>query len=480
MFKRSEDGPTGGVEALQALPEPFHTAPEVSPASSITKPATGLKLKVGTISRTSRSPALSPPVSSEASAERQLRPREETSAVQPVPSPAGELLHKLPIVESTLQDVMAAESVPLGIPAPISHLREDSPRITTPLSATSHGRAVSRPELSLGGLAAAQAESRKAPFSPPDEGVVSPGLRESASSAASQIVIASPKQATAIGQTRLDDGSSPIMGSHVGDSDSAGGDEPSSPSMHKTNRRLKMPGTGTHVSKHSKARTPMRPMVSAIDDTEAKSTLRRKERPEDTIRKSYKKRGLEASRLIITHDSQTMHPLALYMGSTAKNQSELTNGRWKKLCGSRDDLLGYIPAAGDPGADRKNIDLVRKLSLSSTNDQDAPRLVDVVKGLRRQSDVAADELSLFRCLEGLAVLVTKQHDEAEYREALEGWSKHDIERIHIYHCLNYVLLHLVEDWRGLHMLVLVFLQQGSADCRLILHVPEDPPPSFFY
>ncbi|KAK1807246.1 hypothetical protein LTR12_018410, partial [Friedmanniomyces endolithicus] len=334
--------------------------------------------------------------------------------------------------------------------------------MTTPLSATSHSRAVSPQELSLGGPATAQAESRKAHTSPPNGGVLSPGLRDLASSAAWQIVNASPKEAITIGQTCLDDWSSAIMGSHVGDSDSTSGDEPSSPSMHKTNRRLKMPGAGTHVSKHSKARTTLRPMVSAIDDTEAKSTFRRKERPEDTIRESYKKRGLEASRLIITHEPHTMHPLALYMGSTAKNQSELTNGRWKKLCGSRDDLLGYIPTAGDAGADRKNIDLVRKLSLSSTDDQDAPRLVDVVKALRRQSDVAADELNLFRCLEGLAVLVTKHHDEAEIanvRSIAKRWKigANMTSSASTFISLNYVLLHLVEDWRGLHMLVLVFL-----------------------
>ncbi|KAK3066366.1 hypothetical protein LTR53_017318 [Teratosphaeriaceae sp. CCFEE 6253] len=58
-------------------------------------------------------------------------------------------------------------------------------------------------------------------------------------------------------------------------------------------------------------------------------------------------------------------------------------------------------------------------------------------------------------------MVTKHHSDAQYREALEGWSKHDIERVHIYHCLNYVLLHLDEGWRGLHLLVLVFLLRAG-------------------
>ncbi|KAK6395461.1 hypothetical protein LTR81_026132 [Elasticomyces elasticus] len=53
--------------------------------------------------------------------------------------------------------------------------------------------------------------------------------------------------------------------------------------------------------------------------------------------------------------------------------------------------------------------------------------------------------------------------------ALESWSIHDIERIHIYHCPNYVLLHLVEDWRGLRLLVLVFLRKSAAWQMLLLH-----------
>ncbi|KAK1810772.1 hypothetical protein LTR12_014856 [Friedmanniomyces endolithicus] len=459
-FERSENGPSGEAEALPALPEPCHTASVVSPASPVTTPATEATLKVGTGSSTSPSPSFSPLVNSEASTEGQLNSLEGTSAVQPATSSDGELSHKPYVADSTSQDVVAPESVPFGMSSPISHLGEDPPRVTPPLSATSHGGAISSPELPLGGPTT-QAESRKAQFSPPSEGVVSPGLRESHSPAASQSEVASPKEATVMGQTRLDDVSSPILGSQVGDSDSASGDEPSSPLMHKTSRRLKTSGAGAPASKSSKARTRMRPIGSMIDDSGAKGTSQRRERPEDTIRKSYTKFGLDASRLIITHEPHTIHPLALYMGSTAKTLSDMTHGRLSKLSSARDGLLAYIPAAGDSGVDQKNIDLVRRLAHSPTAEEDAPRLVDVVKALRRRSDVAADELNLFRCLEGLAVMVAKQHNEGEYREALEGWSKHDIERVHIYHCLNYVLLHLVEDWRGLHLLVLVFLRESS-------------------
>ncbi|KAK1036401.1 hypothetical protein LTR74_018854 [Friedmanniomyces endolithicus] len=155
-----------------------------------------------------------------------------------------------------------------------------------------------------------------------------------------------------------------------------------------------------------------------IDDSGAKGTSFRREGPEDIIRKSYTKFGLDASRLTSTHEPHTINPSALYMGSTAKTQSELTHGRSKKLRSARDDLLAYIPATGDSGGNQLNIDLVRRLAHSSTAEEVAPRLVDVVKALRRQSDVAANELNLFRCLEGLAVMVAKQHNEGEVRASI--------------------------------------------------------------
>ncbi|KAK0860370.1 hypothetical protein LTR87_017324 [Friedmanniomyces endolithicus] len=181
-----------------------------------------------------------------------------------------------------------------------------------------------------------------------------------------------------------------------------------------------MSRAGAPASTSSRTRTHVRPMGSMIDDSEVKGSSQSRERPEDTIRTSYLKFGLDASRLIITHEPHTIHPLALYMGSTVKTQSELTHGRTKKLSGARDDLLAYMPAAGDSGENRKNIDLVRRLAHSSTAEEDAPRLVDALKALRRRSDVAADELNLFRCLERLAVTVARQHNEGECYEALEG------------------------------------------------------------
>ncbi|KAK3614094.1 hypothetical protein LTR56_027485 [Elasticomyces elasticus] len=215
------------------------------------------------------------------------------------------------------------------------------------------------------------------------------------------------------------------MGSREGDSHSASDEESPSPLMRKTDRHLGTSGARASAPETSKVRTRGRPMGSTINEPADEGTLRRRQRPEDTIRNSYKKFGLDASRLIITHEPHTVHPLALYLSSTAKTQSEVTHGRLKKLSDARDALLAYIPGAGHSGENRKNIDLVRKLAHSSTAKEDAPRLVDVVKALRRRSDIAADELNLFRCLEGLVVMVAKEHNEGEYYEALEGWSKHE-------------------------------------------------------
>ncbi|KAK0885933.1 hypothetical protein LTR02_018229, partial [Friedmanniomyces endolithicus] len=143
-------------------------------------------------------------MSSEASIEGQLEPQEETSAVHPVPSPFGQISHRYAMLESTSQDTVAAESVPIDMLPPIAHSGDGPPTVTTPLSPTSHGRAISSPELPLGGTPV-QTESRKTQFSPPDKGVSLPGLREPPSSAASEIRVASPIEATVTVQTRLDD-----------------------------------------------------------------------------------------------------------------------------------------------------------------------------------------------------------------------------------------------------------------------------------
>ncbi|KAK6401081.1 hypothetical protein LTR81_023734 [Elasticomyces elasticus] len=257
------------------------------------------------------------------------------------------------------QDVVPPESVPLNLSLPMS----------------------------CGGLAT-HLETHKAHSSPPSEDIVVPGLRESHPPTASQMSVLSPKEETGMGQTRLIDVGSIVMGPQEEDSDSASNEESSSPLMRKTNRRRETSGARGSASKASKVRTLVRSIGSTVEDPGVKAALRRRERPKDTIRNSYTNFGLDASRLTNTHEPHITHPLALYMGSTAKTQSKMTHGRSKKLRSARDDLLAYISAARDSGDDRKNIDLVRRLAHSFTAEEDVPRLtprlVDVVKALRRQ------------------------------------------------------------------------------------------------
>ncbi len=198
-----------------------------------------------------------------------------------------------------------------------------------------------------------------------------------------------------------------------GDSDSASEDEFSSPLIRKTARRGKATDRSTPVSKFNRTRDRSPSRGHVLRSTSAKGIAGTRSRPEDAIRSSYATFGLDSSQLIITYELQSIHPLALYMGSTARNQAELTRTRMAKLESARSELLGYLPTAGNSEVDQKDANLIRRLCLSSLRDEDTPRLVDAVKALRRRSEVAGDELSLFRCLENLMVMVTKQHNELE-------------------------------------------------------------------
>lgn len=56
---------------------------------------------------------------------------------------------------------------------------------------------------------------------------------------------------------------------------------------------------------------------------------------------------------------------------------------------------------------------MRRLCLPAAEDEDATRLDDAVKALRRRGDVAADQVNHSRCLESLAAMVAKHHNEDE-------------------------------------------------------------------
>ncbi|KAK4551544.1 hypothetical protein LTR86_011107 [Recurvomyces mirabilis] len=268
-------------------------------------------------------------------------------------------------------------------------------------------------------------------------------------------------EVTTVDNVGSSDAAPQVPSSVAGDSDSAGDDELSSPLMRKTARRGKEikerpPTTEIHgLRDHSSVRG------WKFRSTSAKGPGRQESRPEDNIRRSYAAAGLDASQLIITYAAPSDNPLELYMSSTAKGQAELTTARMIQLGSARSTLLACLPTAGNAKAEKKDADLIRSLCLSPLRDEEISRLVDAVKALRRRSEVAGDEVRLFRCLESLMLTVTKQHNEEEYCEALKEWTPHDINCVDIYICLNYVLLRLDERWRGLHLLLLVFLLRAG-------------------
>lgn len=131
------------------------------------------------------------------------------------------------------------------------------------------------------------------------------------------------------------------------------------------------------------------------------------------IRASYSRFGLDDRQLIISYTPLPLNPLALFMGSTAKTRSVLTNSSVANLVRLRDELIDHVPVAGDPHADRRNIELVRHLCKSSVEPVRPTSLVEVVKKLRLRSNVTADELNLTNFLNYSVMIVTKQYDEAQ-------------------------------------------------------------------
>ncbi|KAK3614095.1 hypothetical protein LTR56_027486, partial [Elasticomyces elasticus] len=203
-IKRKTLGPSSGVEALLALPEPCHTGSVVSPASPATMPAAEVTLKVTTGSRTSPSLTCSPPVNSEASIQGRLDSQEDTSAVHPATNSNDVFSDISYVADFRPQDVVIPDIVPLDTLWSVSRCGEDPPSVTPPLSATLQGSMLVSPELPLGG-STAQSRTHKARSSPPSEDVVSPGLRKSHSFTASPMRGPSLREKTDMGQTRLDD-----------------------------------------------------------------------------------------------------------------------------------------------------------------------------------------------------------------------------------------------------------------------------------
>ncbi|KAK1021443.1 hypothetical protein LTS16_026507, partial [Friedmanniomyces endolithicus] len=183
--------------------------------------------------------------------------------------------------------------------------------------------------------------------------------------------------------------------------------------------------------------------------------------PGDAIRASYGKFGLDIQRLIIVPEAQPFNPLTLFMSSAAKVGATLTPQRVKVLQKRRDELLASLPAVDDLATGSADIDLIKGLCNLYSEPVYPQDMMDLIRALRQRQKVTKDAMNLLQCLESFALVVTKYHAPAQYVKAVQGWSMHDLRRVSDHHCLHYVLLSLNEGWRGLHVMVVMYLLRAG-------------------
>ncbi|KAK0830056.1 hypothetical protein LTR91_023378 [Friedmanniomyces endolithicus] len=151
------------------------------------------------------------------------------------------------------------------------------------------------------------------------------------------------------------------------------------------------------------------------------------------------------------------------MSSAAKVGAKLIAQRMKVLQKRRDELLAYIPAIGDLATGSADIDLIKGLCNLYSEPVYPQDMMDLIRALRQRQKFTKDVVNLLQCLESFALVVTRNHAPAQskYTKAVEGWSMHDLRRVSDHHCLHYILLHLNEGWRGLHVMVVMYLLRAG-------------------
>ncbi|KAK3109732.1 hypothetical protein LTR53_016688 [Teratosphaeriaceae sp. CCFEE 6253] len=107
-------------------------------------------------------------------------------------------------------------------------------------------------------------------------------------------------------------------------------------------------------------------------------------RPEDAIRASYTKLGLDAPRLVIVAEAQPLNPLSLFMSSAAKAPAELIERPMRMLCERRDEILACILAAGDLETGCADIDLIKGLCDLRRNQVRPRNMMDIITVLRQR------------------------------------------------------------------------------------------------
>ncbi|KAI6857896.1 hypothetical protein KC338_g7934 [Hortaea werneckii] len=203
--------------------------------------------------------------------------------------------------------------------------------------------------------------------------------------------------------------------------------------------------------------------ISTSLSTETVSSRPKDDSPVRAIQRSYTHFGLDPDMLIFSHVSMPMNPLALYLGSTAKIKSMLTERSMAQLLQRRNELLSYLPAYGSAFAQKRDIELVRRLHRICHHQMQPHNLVDIIKALRSRSDVTGDELHLLGFLSYSVLIVTKNHDVTQYAEAIEFLRNraYKSELLSLYRSLHFFLLHLGDAAKNLHLLILTCLLRAG-------------------
>ena len=141
------------------------------------------------------------------------------------------------------------------------------------------------------------------------------------------------------------------------------------------------------------------------------------------VRQSYLDCGLDHTMLRFTPLQLIFNPMSVCTRSNRVKNAKLTPRGVEKLREKKDKILNEHwlrkldsnMDGNDPVADRRMVDLIRKLCGSLTNDAEKPGVVPAVNKFSKRSIIARDETRLNDFLKYSVLIVAKQSSEDEVR-----------------------------------------------------------------